>query len=234
MISEKTFCTQYSTFWRETLPNLEPVIRGINLGYERLWSPIDTDSDANRRDFVSEIGYRLSFQLGQLDSSKIEEKIDQIARSVFSDIPLQTNERWNDGYYLTNAEAREVERLAFLILRYMTQIAPLSNDFTRPAYSGHGILGSCYGDFEKPGTLVEMKYVSRNFRGTDVRQLLTYSALRYYETGEDYGRLFLFNPLLGVHFETNASDVLSGAAGITPVEFYSRMSYILSSGEVSH
>ncbi len=235
MISEKNFCTHYSAFWRETLPNLEPVVRGINLGYERIWSPLLTKSDAKRRDFISEIGYRLSFNLGDdLNTSQLQDRIEIIAKTVFAELSFQLTELWNEEYYITNSEIHDVKKLAELIRRYLMLLPPHGESFVRPSYSGHGILGMCYGDFEKNDALVEMKYVSRNFRGTDIRQLLTYSALRYYETGTQYRKLYLFNPLRGIHFPTTIKEILSGAAGITPVEFYKRMSYVLSSGEISH
>lgn len=235
MISEKNFCTHYSTFWRETLPNLEPVVRGINLGYERVWNPLPTKSEAKRRDFVSEVGYRLSFHLSDnVSASQLKDRIEMIARAVFQELSLQINDLWNEEYYLSNIEIDEIRRLADLIRKYLMLLPPLGDNFVRPFYSGHGILGNCYGDFEKDDSLIEMKYVSRNFRGTDIRQLLTYSALRYYKTGKEYRNLYLFNPLRGVHFPTTITEILSSAAGITSIEFYKRMSYVLSSGEVSH
>lgn len=234
MISEKTFCSQFSTFWRETLPNLDAVVRAVNLGYERVSDPPNAKTSPKRRDFVSEAGYRLFFLSKDSSGGRDYEILEKASREAFIYLSERTNDFWNDEFYITDQEGDEIFWISDWLRRYFSSRRVPINQVIRPHYSGHGILSSCEGDFSTSNRLFEMKYVERNFRGTDFKQVLTYSALMYYETGGIYEEIVMLNPFKGIQFRTNAQQLVSGAAGISIVDFYKRMSYVLSSGEISH
>lgn len=234
MISERAFCANFSTFWRETLPNLEAVVRGVNLGYERFREPLISRVAAERRDLISETTYRVFFKAAQHSETVTRSLIDEAGTEAFAYLRTRVTHLWNDVFYLSDSEYLEISEAYEAIRSHFRWNMFNPSKIMRPAFRGHGIVSNCEGDFSTGDSLHEMKYVDRSYRGNDLKQLLVYSALQFFETGDEFETLFLFNPFYGTSFKTSVQDIVFSAAGISSIEFYNRVSYALSSGEISH
>ncbi|MET2829972.1 hypothetical protein [Mesorhizobium shangrilense] len=234
MISEKTFANQFSNFWRETLPNLEPVTRSVNLGYSRISDPVRSRNAASRRDLISESGRRLFFKIWEKPGSErailLEEALLEAAKYL-SDGSVEGE---YGEFYCDDSEDIEINRLADWLTRYFDRPASSPARIRIPQFKGHGLISSCSGDFEDDDCLIEMKYVSRNFRSHDIRQVIVYSALKYFEDGARFRELRLINPFLGIEFVTNVDELIYSASGVNSLQFFQRLSYAVSSGEISH
>lgn len=224
MISERAFAAHFSTFWRATLPNLEAVLRTLNLAAEREFTPLRSNTQAGRRDIISETGFRL-FGL-QLEG---REQHPSIVNEAFDGA---TTFLGGDFTELASAEITEAKDLARRLLIYARQFG--SKDVTfLPFFPGHGMISPCYGDVAAGSCLIEIKYVDRSFRSTDLRQLLCYCALRHFSANDDFSDVSLFNPFRGVSITVGVGELISGASGRSEEEFYQEFSYVLSSGEIS-
>lgn len=236
MINEKVFSAHFSEFWRSNLPNLEAVVRSTNIAYIRVTAPYESKTNPYRRDLISESSYRFFLKL--LNGVPVDreatrgEAISEAQRYLLANFahggePI-------DG--ATSDEIQEIERLVRWLASYFADLgaADWRLRLKQPVFKGHGLIGPCTGDFEIDGALVEMKYVDRGFRSQDLRQLITYSGLRYFESGSTFDRLILINPLHGVAFATDPRDIVYSASGTEVFEFFQALSYALSSGEVSH
>ncbi len=234
MISEKTFANQFSNFWRDTLPNLEPVTRSVNLGYNRISDPVRSRNVASMRDLISESGRRLFFKIWEKPGSKRNALLEESLReaSKYLGNGSVVNE-YDEVYYYDNEEI-EINRLTDWLTRYFDRPDSSPARIRIPQFKGHGLISSCSGDFEDDGCLVEMKYVSRNFRSHDIRQIIIYSALKYFQDGTKFRELKLINPFLGIEFVTNVDELIYSASGVNSLEFFQRLSYAVSSGEISH
>jgi hypothetical protein len=224
MISEKAFASRFSTFWRETMPNLESLVRTLNLGgYDRVFRPLGSSELSHRRDLISETGFRL-FGLCY-PSAPAEHFVTEAA--------LRASE-YLDFHHrlpLNNLEQAEVIEINRRLTQY-TEGIPGGLEFM-PHLAGHGMIGECYADLVVGETLVEVKYVDRSFRSTDFRQLLCYCGLRHFMGGGDYVYAALFNPLRGTAILIEVEELVVQASGRLPSELYLDMSYVLSSGEIS-
>lgn len=234
MISERLFASQYSNFWRSALPNLEAVTRSVNLAYNRVSGPAHPTSSPSRRDLISEAGYFLFFESIQRPKESVEVLRLAAVASALDFLRANIVEFTTEKDELSAPEAEEVDRLAQWLRHYFRGQGVTLDQVSVPSYKGHGIIQSCKGDFEFSDTLVEMKYVDRHFRSHDLRQVITYSALRYYEGKQVYKAVTILNPLLGIEFTTHIDELVYGASGSDLSEFFQRLSYTISSGEVSH
>lgn len=232
MINERKFAGQFSNFWRSTLPNLEATTRSINLGYQRFDGGVQSCSRADRRDLISETGYRLfrhRIQQPELDEyERFSAALYDVAEFFRREVPdvdlLQ--------FDLSLSERQECSEICNWLVRF-TQYSHSSSLVEFPRFRGHGLIGGCEGDFIIAKSLFEIKYVDRPFRSVDLRQILVYSFLWFRERGYELDLLYLVNPFTGCYFLSSPADLIFSAAGISSVEFYGLISYALSSGEIS-
>lgn len=232
MINERKFASQFSNFWRSTLPNLEATTRSINLGYQRFGAGVTPGSRPDRRDLVSETGYRLFRICNERSEIKEIEALDFAVSEAFSFFRRELPDVHSGSLVLDADERLECISIRNWIAAFVRGTFP-GKDVTYPSFRGHGLLSGCEGDMVVDDCIVEIKYVDRPFRSADLRQVLAYCFLKYQETKLDFKRLCLVNPFSGCYFISPPSDVIYSASGITTVEFYEQMSYALSSGEIS-
>jgi hypothetical protein len=236
MISERIFAAQFSDFWRGTLPNLEVVTRSANLGYERISGPVQPKTNPFRRDLISESGHRLFFELVRHDGrdwSQARAVAVAKAREFLAQSVVDRGEPIDD---VDDTEAAEIDNIARWLDAYFLKIAGSKwrRRIAMPEFKGHGIIAACNGDFEVDNSLIEMKYVDRGFRSHDLRQALLYAALRYFENGTLFENIRMVNPFKGVAFTTNPREIIYSASGTEVLEFFQVLSYVASSGEMSH
>lgn len=233
MISERDFSFHFSSFWRSSLPNLEAVVRSINLSYHRIDDDVTHKSDPSERDIVSESGYQLfCFALNDGISSAEDYLFAAVRRAELfiygansiSDIELNS---------FVDRNSKEIIDLANRIVRFCHSRSA-DSIFSAPVpISGHSLIVDCNADLMVENDLVEIKYVDRNFRSVDLRQCLVYTSLNYLKTGNSFDKLVLFNPLRGIYSELTYEEVIRGAGGVSLVDFVYEFSFAASSGQIS-
>ena len=231
MISERSFASGFSSFWRGALPNLESVARALNSGWTRVDKPVASLNQPNRRDVISETGFKLfGASLGQKVSS--DSVLVAFADAVES-LKLSPAGGERSIGPLTQSEVDEVTVVAIRLRSFCAENLDRSSLIFEPRFPGHGIIGECKGDICDDNNLVEIKYVDRQFRSIDYRQCLVYAALRYFSKNSTFSNMILFNPYLGTLTKVTVEELVQGASGNAFVDFAADLSYLLTSGELS-
>jgi hypothetical protein len=236
-MNERQFSSLYSGFWLASLPNLEAITRALNYGYTRFQRPLRSRIDPQRRDLVSETAFRLAgLRLSDPDakiSGQMMDDAEEQARTYLRDAPTVPVEAIPRLNFSERSEVRTLAHrtLLFSLLRRTDE--PRAVTFM-PPFSGHGALEPCSGDLVLDGKeIVEIKCVDRTFRSSDLRQVLTYSALQYFSEGSTFDLATVFNPLKGTYITASLDELIFGAGGKTKEEFFHEFSFELASGELS-
>lgn len=223
MISEHAFSSNFASFWKSALPNLESVVRALNLAPERFLRPIVPRTLASRRDIVSETGFRLfGYNI---------EAVGLTSDPLISAHADALKYLRRDEGQLSADEVAEVRELSGRLLSYVRDTGGLGAFM--PPFAGHGMMTACQGDLIVGGRLVEVKYVDRSYRSTDLRQILCYCGLRYFQYGASFEEVSVFNPLRGTAITVGLEELIDSSSGRAPAEFFSELSYVLASGEIS-
>lgn len=234
-MNERQFSSHFSGFWHTSLPNLESVVRTLNLAAAREQRPLVSRISPDRRDIVSET----SFQLARIRAPKNGRGAPDDLSLAFERAVAFLQEppsRERAIGVLNEEEVRETLVLTDRLLQFarwrLNSMALLQVDFA-PRFSGHGALEACEGDIEVDGRLIEVKCVDRAFRSTDFRQVLTYATLAYLSHAQTYASLTLYNSLRGTSITVGTDELVRSSGGKTKEEFFHEVSYALSSGEIS-
>lgn len=217
MISEKQFAVLYTSFWAAVLPLGETAVRRMNLRVARVFNPLQADAPAAYNGFVNELAFRLvelSYRGGA--GSVGEESVPEVYASTEgyimrlprASVPASRRER--------EAAIRDAvvigERLAGMI-----GDARGERSITfRPQFSGCGRLDACQGDVLIGDELWEVKSGDRQFRQTDVRQILIYCALNHAAKTRPIDRFSLVNPRAGIVADGTVTDLVHDIAGCDP------------------
>lgn len=231
MINEKHLASHFSNFWRASLPNLEAVLRAMNLGYDRYFRPLAPATDPRRRDLVSETGFR-AFGLQLRDKGYRLEHIPEAFAQALQYLRQEVS-HGIDVEAPSTLEAEEVKIISERITDFVRTFGRGARVRYMPRYAGHGLLSSCEGDLEIDNSLIEVKYVDRPFRTSDLRQILCYSALRYFRETSTYENVWIYNGLRGTAVKVGLDELVNGAGGRSKEEFFWELSYLLSSGDMS-
>ncbi|MDD2892682.1 MAG: hypothetical protein PHF20_02025, partial [Halothiobacillaceae bacterium] len=194
MISEKNIAAEFKGFWSEYLPLLTPAfVRVFNeaslddltdhMNPEILKVPIGTSIE--KHDLVAEFSFQLA-KLAHESSLCIDEiRFDntKISEAYINTTSYMQRYKTEDGaIVLNNGEISE----ALLIAEQYNHFIDMQNrkkvEFS-PKISGAGFLGVCKADLSISDTLYEVKTVSRNISGQDIKQLIIYLELQF-STGE--------------------------------------------------
>ena len=218
MINERQFSFNFSNFWRTSLPNLEAVLRALNLGCERIQRPLVPQTDPQRRDLISETGFRLAaskWRGGRIEASDVSAAYESAVSFLVAEAELA-----GAGSYppLNADEQSEVLEICRRIGEFIRHRSPRLVRFF-PEFPGMGLLGRCYGDMVIDSTVVEVKYVDRAFRSTDLKQAITYAALGSTSDKTGFDNIISYNPLRGTYIESEFYDLIFGASGRTVEDF---------------
>jgi len=193
MITAEQFARQ-NAVWHRATPTLEQYTRWANKNCHRVGSGVTRRGSASRSALIAETSF---LQLIHPDARTAEE----LARKYVRKLPRSQNVNEK----LTSEEFIEVAGLRAnleLYLNYHVR-GPVRR---APEFPGCGVVLKANGDLLAGSELIEVKSVVRLFRGTDLRQALTYAALAY-SIERSIDRITLLNPRLGVFFTSTASDL---------------------------
>lgn len=206
MISVRRFSLQGS-IWRRHAPMMEQVVRWINENELQAGVPVRATHDGYRSAVIAETAFRraaVGAPLGEDDvgaEQAAARMVSLLPRGQFGVLPLSESER---------LEVSLIQQNLLNFARTMTQAT-----YFYPV-PGCGVVDSAHGDIADSNHLVEVKTVVRPFRGTDLRQVLIYGAMRY-ASGLEVEEISLFNPRRARVFSCSFDDIsfaVSGRAGV--------------------
>lgn len=205
MISEKNIATEFKGFWSECLPLLTPsFVRVFNeASLDDLTEYPDTEiikvpigSAIQKHDLVAEFSFQLA-KIAHENSLWIDEiRLDKslINKSYEKTISFLQRYKTEDGLIVLSTE--EIEESLLLAEQYDYFIDMYSGQAVEfnPKISGSGFLGVCKADLAIGDTLYEVKTVSRNISGQDIKQLLVYLALQFSTGDRRWTHAGFYNP----------------------------------------
>lgn len=220
MINEKQFIAHYDSFWNDKLPFGDIFQRKINLEADNMGlGKLVNIVKGRRRSYISHVAfilykyavdYKIDLRLVKLtkrQQKEVEEKCYLQFKYYEKQIPNINSE-------LIDIEWTEVYNLAKRVYIFYTDVCKNNNIIFSPKFDGCGVINSCNGDIFTNNCLYEIKMVERNFRVSDIRQLLVYCVLNSMQQNNyEIKEVCLLNPRSGQYFKTtiqNFSIMLSG------------------------
>jgi len=245
MISEKTFASEFSGFWAETLPFLTPqAIAELNIsgtamgdGRHQWMKPLTCSGDNSNNDVIAETAFGLFAEALKAEEPVVElckdvaliHRIEESARGRVFGLRRGAVERPQSVYPNTS----EAIHLANRLETYFEDF-PLELIVIQPRFKGCGILDSCYGDILAKKSLCELKMVDRNLRSADIRQVLAYCALNYRSSQYEINTVTILNPRRGLEFSFGIEKLAEHASGKTATELFHQITTFLADFETVH
>lgn len=198
---------------------LEGAVRLANLGPVRLAPPMEVNPSPQRAAVVAEAAFGTLREWGrgrsvqvlqQTDEDRARVRVATILRAPVDLIPVLT--------LLERAEAAELGRRLLSFVRSLPGAALPGAVVVDPVFAGCGLVAEAMGDALVAGRLVEVKSVGRTFRATDIRQSLTYAALRYASGDQPVAAFSLVNPRQGTAISWEADELSVAVAGVPIVD----------------
>lgn len=212
MISAETFAAR-STLWHGIVPSLDQYVRWMNQNVSRLGLGVLQEAES-RPDLTAVLGATWASR-PDLDSEEL------VAFAVKgSSLPVRPS------------EVREARAIAANILKYPS-IAEDSTLSWEHRLAGCGEVEACHVDLRIDSAhLVEIKAVSRAFRGLDLRQLLTYAAISE-SLSQPIEFLGLVNPRRGTFMTWNVGQLALDLGSRSYVELIASLQMQMSASLVS-
>ena len=227
MISERTFARSFSGFWTELLPLLTPpFVHMINEGFKKRLTddfgfPLEAvEKQATSRDssaiaefafFLMKVAFEKglrveqAFQNEALRSSVEQKAVTAIDRYESPSGPVTTS--------LMQVEQEEALSLAYNYERFFSQRPANGMVEFSPEIPGAGFIAPCRADISIGHALFEVKSVSRNLAGKDIRQLIVYLALQAATGERRWNNAGFFNPRRALYQEFEIDDLIPRMSG---------------------
>ena len=88
-----------------------------------------------------------------------------------------------------------------------------------PVAPGCGVVDQAVVDAMSPDQLIEIKTITRGYRASDFRQVLTYQTM-FYAKGITFDGVTLLNPRAGHKYESSTDELCRTVSGKAPVELF--------------
>lgn len=228
MITVTELSRNYASVWKRTFPFIRKLVRKSNLQKETFEDQIVSDVEASRRALVNELGFRLFEKAHELQINSIgninESTIESISEKTCKYIAgLERSESIDKP---NGVERNEAILIANRTWKFFNDYEKHSNLVISPEFTGCGMVSSCFGDVLSSDTLYEIKAGDREFRVSDLKQLLVYSTLNFANHDETIRYIALINPRLGNFVKLPINESVEMASGKDTVNaFYELINF---------
>ncbi|QZN85787.1 hypothetical protein [Cellulomonas sp. C5510] len=221
MISARTFARQ-SAVWSDVTPLLENFVRWANLNEGAYAKRVPGPSSGRLAAVISELGFEYScLHTGRTAHADPLGFVVQAMNQLPGGRQLRRP-------HLSVAQEAEARALA----RNIDAFCVDKNVQFRPIIPGCGVVDVASADLVVNDTLIEVKSVTRGFRSSDFRQILTYLAMKH-ASGDFLPRVTVLNPRSGVHCSVTTEFLAQNAAGASAIELLDAVVGWMSEMQVS-
>ena len=213
MISERDLAEKFTDIWKVNFPLLtSSYIKIFNEAKPKsINQEIYTDPSVEiRSDLVSQ----LAFNIAEKIHTKKISPTNIWKEKYLNPILLQTAfEIWRrpdisiNEINLLKIEKVDCQNICNNILGFLNKVTISSSSF-KPKFIGYGIISDLIGDLEVDDTLYEIKTVKRNFRSSDLKQLIIYLALSHISNDNRFKYAGLYNPRKGIYCKFNIENFI--------------------------
>lgn len=246
MISEKAVASVFNGFWEEVLPLLTPsFVRVFNEAHSEELVDLPSSKfvripiapEVTKHDLVAEFAFCAAEEshLSGNSIADIENEQKAINDIYAKSIGFLKRYDTGDGEILLNdIEIGEAFKLADQYHRFFEYLHLRHSQIEfRPKIKGAGFLGHCTADISAGDTLYEVKAISRNLAGKDIRQLLIYLGLRSAADEPQWEYAGFFNPRKALHYRFSVEHLIYRTSGGRPkTEVFDRLIRFLDEREI--
>ncbi|MGI5168206.1 hypothetical protein ACQEU3_28045 [Spirillospora sp. CA-253888] len=178
-----------------------------------------------RSSFISEVAFAMASRAATTSKVVPGSDVEDEARDFMRRLP-------GGGYAeseLTSIEWLEAKKICGKIQRY---VSPTSDAVYSPLIPGCGVVDLAIADICHEGELIEVKTVTRQFRGADFRQALTYAAMLY-ASDRTVDSITLLNPRRAVYVKGSLDLIAEGAGGTSGVELMQELVELMTGLQTS-
>lgn len=216
---------------------MDGFIRRVNnILYSRDFQPLKTKTVPARRALVNEAAFSafctiLSSETPEFTSKAIRQAVEQSGTHILA------HKSWIVGppgeaedlydFEIDDAEA-QVERIKLKLIPFQ-----LGEMTLRPRFRGCGKIYDCEGDLIRGKCLYEIKAGERNFRSIDIKQALVYCALNKSSRQFDIDQICIFNPRMGISFESNLNNLAIELSGSGYIDLLDKIIFSFSGADIS-
>jgi len=231
MISERKMANSYVSFWNQLLPTADTFVRQINIASERFYSHVPAvTKDRDKRAVINELAFRLFKATvdGDEITPELKGAIESEVRDYIEDL-IRANVKIPP---LSNEEVEESERISKSLSMYFA-MSDLSALIFWPLFKGCGRISACRGDIIDGNKLIEVKAGDRNFKVTDIRQLMIYMALNFSSGQYPIKEMALVNPRTGFKYECDIDILIEFSSGRKAVDVFADIVDFISAETIS-
>lgn len=246
VISEKTVASVFNSFWEETLPLLTPsFVRVLNEAHSEELADLPGSSFARiaiapeiqMHDLVAELAFCVAEESHTSGKTVTELARDQVAVRKAYDNAVQFLKQYksnDDTILLNDVEIAEAFSLAGQYQYFFDYVRLHGSQIQfRPRIKGAGFLGDCAADLSVGDTLYEVKAISRNISGRDIKQLLVYLGLRSVSEEPQWGYAGFFNPRRALHYRFSVEYLIyRTSGGRSKVDVFDRLLRFLDARDI--
>lgn len=224
MISEKIIAKEFNGLWEQVLPLLTPnFVSLFNAANSRdltelpgsKFRKIPIGDEVKKYDLVAE----LSFQIAKSAASRNAKVSNaKVGGEIFTEA-LGASVNFLKKYHQIDAQEtlnlNEITEALDMASQYDHFFAHISGNHIEfsPKIAGAGYLGNCEADLAVDDTLYEIKAVSRNIAGKDIKQLILYLALQYSTGSRKWINAGFFNPRKAMHYKFSVDYLIYRTSG---------------------
>lgn len=224
MISEKDVATQFNGLWDDALPLLTPRFVGLfnaatsddlTEHAQSRFAKISIGPNVEKHDLVAEFSFHIAkvsvernIPIGAFDFDS--DHFISAYRAATSFLSKYASD--SDQISLNPDEVSEALALATQYDCFYSHLKPTTIEFS-PRIAGAGYLGACNADLSLDDTLYEIKTVSRNIAGKDIKQLILYLALQYSTGTRRWLHAGFFNPRKALHYKFSVDHLIYRTSG---------------------
>ena len=224
MTSARTFAAA-SSIWAPLTPTIDSLTHWINSRVEEAGPRVPAiGGDPGNNALIAEMAFGLVAEGGALQlpiDQGLQDRVRSYLRGFRSHPPGDAD--------LDEDEEREV----ILLARSLSLLlAPEGDLVFYPELPGCGVVDSAHADLAAQAKIGEVKSVSRPFRASDVKQLLTYCAMAH-SVGNSYEEIALYNPRRGVRLSMSTEFACRASSGLTAPELFEEIQRIMTGLQTS-
>lgn len=201
MMTATQLSRNYPSTWKKTFPFLSRLVRKCNLQKETFDDGIQSSKSApKRRALINETGFYLYKEMNKKKYVKLEQFTDNEVKLIcINALSYIKNLDFNPAELLPldDSELNEAKEIASNLYHYFYYYEKGKSVHLSPKFNGCGFVSDCYGDVLAGDTLYEIKSGERDFRISDLKQVLVYLTLNYSFHEQSITYFGLINPRLG-------------------------------------
>ncbi len=232
MISSTEISRNYPSLWKQLFPFINRLAKKCNLQKISYHDYLNSSSAPSRRALINEISFRLfkeTIALEYASPNQIPvEKIEAIKDESYAYIQ-KLNKSSELTENLSESELTEACELASRTIDYFRYYEPGNKAIVSPDFYGCGSISQCQGDVLIGNTIYEIKAGDREFRVSDLKQILIYCALDFAYKNSKIRNIGLLNPRLGIYVTIPLVDAVEIASGQNTIDCFNQLINIFSS-----